>query len=111
MEGGQYIVEGDEEAKSTTLIFSMSEEVGALANALKVFQVSHESMSDLLGQLHLKTSTDALCRTFSCLLYCSEWVDALSSGIGEVSTNRYIPLEMRCNFQEIINEKHYMILR
>ena len=39
MEGGQYILEGDEDANSTTIIFSMSEEVGALANALKSFQV------------------------------------------------------------------------
>lgn len=39
MEGGQYILEGDEADQSTTLIFSMKEEVGALANALKIFQV------------------------------------------------------------------------
>lgn len=44
MEGGQYIVEGEEEAQSTTVIFSMSEEVGALANALKTFEVRpHET--------------------------------------------------------------------
>lgn len=39
MEGGQYILEGEEDADNTTIIFSMSEEVGALANALKSFQV------------------------------------------------------------------------
>lgn len=47
MEGGQYIVEGEEEAQSTTVIFSMSEEVGALANALKTFELMNVNLKHI----------------------------------------------------------------
>lgn len=41
MTGGNYIKEGRDSAKSTCLIFSPKEdEVGALARALKMFEVS-----------------------------------------------------------------------
>lgn len=41
MEGGNYIMEGmkTKAKENTFLIFSMDEEVGALARALKIFQV------------------------------------------------------------------------
>jgi phenylalanine-4-hydroxylase len=40
MEGGNYIKEGQDSAKSTCLIFSPKEEaVGALAKSLKLFEV------------------------------------------------------------------------
>lgn len=43
MEGGNYIKEGRDSAKSTCLIFSPKEdEVGALARALKMFEVRKE---------------------------------------------------------------------
>ncbi|KAA0183685.1 hypothetical protein HAZT_HAZT008811 [Hyalella azteca] len=38
MEGGNYILEGMAATESTFLIFSMQEEVGALARALKIFE-------------------------------------------------------------------------
>lgn len=42
MDGGNYIKEGKDAAKSTCLIFSpRADEVGALARSLKMFEVSH----------------------------------------------------------------------
>lgn len=40
MQGGNYIREGKDSHKSTAIIFSLKEEVGALAKALKIFDVS-----------------------------------------------------------------------
>ena len=39
MEGGNYIVEAQDALHSTFFIFSMKEQVGALAQALKIFEV------------------------------------------------------------------------
>ena len=42
MDGGNYIKEGRDSAKSTCLMFSPKEEaVGALANSLKLFEVQY----------------------------------------------------------------------
>lgn len=47
MNGGNYIKEGTDPAKSVCLIFSPKEdEVGALAKALKTFEVSTHSDND-----------------------------------------------------------------
>lgn len=43
MKGGNYILEGMD--KSTCIIFSLNEEVGALANALSIFKVRRESQA------------------------------------------------------------------
>ena len=39
MEGGNYIREGKDSHKSTCIIFSVQEELGALAKALSIFEV------------------------------------------------------------------------
>lgn len=51
MEGGNYILEGLEAEKSTFFIFSMKEEVGALAKALKVLGVSWEFLIFFLSSV------------------------------------------------------------
>jgi len=40
MKGGNYIRPGKDSHQSTAIIFSLNEEVGALAKALKIFDVS-----------------------------------------------------------------------
>lgn len=48
MDGGNYIKEGRDSAKSTCLIFSPKEEaVGALANSLKLFEVQYVKLKNL----------------------------------------------------------------
>lgn len=51
MEGGKYILEGMEAVKSTFLIFSMQEEVGALARALKIFEVRTPVMNLIITKM------------------------------------------------------------
>jgi phenylalanine-4-hydroxylase len=47
MDGGNYIKEGRDSAKSTCLMFSPKEEaVGALANSLKLFEVQYYDAYD-----------------------------------------------------------------
>ena len=47
MDGGNYIKEGRDSAKSTCLMFSPKEEaVGALANCLKLFEVQYHEAYD-----------------------------------------------------------------
>ena len=47
MDGGNYIKEGRDSAKSTCLMFSPKEEaVGALANSLKLFEVQYYEAYD-----------------------------------------------------------------
>ena len=51
MDGGNYIKEGRDSAKSTCLMFSPKEEaVGALANSLKLFEVQYYSAYDFKMQ-------------------------------------------------------------
>jgi hypothetical protein len=47
MGGGQYIVTGKDSLKNSVVIFSLPERVGALAKALKVFEVSREAFFDI----------------------------------------------------------------
>jgi len=51
MDGGNYIKEGRDSAKSTCLMFSPKEEaVGALANSLKLFEVQYYEAYDFETQ-------------------------------------------------------------
>jgi phenylalanine-4-hydroxylase len=54
MDGGNYIKEGRDSAKSTCLIFSPNEEaVGALAKSLKLFEVQYYSLPILKSRFAL----------------------------------------------------------
>ena len=45
MGGGSYVKTGKDEDESTTVIFCLPEGVGVLADALKIFHVSQNSIS------------------------------------------------------------------
>ncbi|XP_076032905.1 phenylalanine hydroxylase isoform X2 [Oratosquilla oratoria] len=78
MEGGQYIVEGQDIAKSTTLIFSMQEEIGSLAKALKVFQ-SHN-----VNLLHIESRPSHREANYEFIVECDSATGDLGVAMEEV---------------------------
>ncbi|XP_071524848.1 protein henna isoform X1 [Panulirus ornatus] len=92
MEGGQYIVEGDEEAKSTTLIFSMSEEVGALANALKVFQAQNVNL------LHIESRPSRRDAKYEFMVECDSSRGNLGAAMEQLRAN--------CSYFQVISRNH-----
>nr|XP_027232883.1 protein henna-like [Penaeus vannamei] len=93
MEGGQYILEGDEEAKSTTIIFSMTEEVGALANALKIFQAHNVNL------LHIESRPSRREAKYEFMVECDSSTGNLGSAMEQV--------RKQCSYFQVISRDHH----
>ncbi|XP_042870956.1 protein henna-like isoform X1 [Penaeus japonicus] len=93
MEGGQYILEGDEEAKSTTIIFSMTEEVGALANALKIFQAHN------INLLHIESRPSRREAKYEFMVECDSSSGNLGSAMEQV--------RKQCSYFQVISRDHH----
>lgn len=92
MEGGNYIVEGLEKIKSIFLIFSMQEEVGALANALKVFEKHGVDLH------HIESRPSQKAAKYEFVVECSS-----NSGDVKGATEE---LKSKCKYFQIISRAH-----
>ncbi|MPC21053.1 Protein henna [Portunus trituberculatus] len=92
MEGGQYILEGEEDADSTTLLFSMSEEIGALANALKSFQSHNVNLK------HIESRPSRRQAKYEFMVECDHSTGDLNSAI-EV-------LKQNTSYLQVISRNH-----
>nr|XP_045590045.1 protein henna-like isoform X2 [Procambarus clarkii] len=92
MEGGQYILEGEEEPRSTTIIFSMAEEVGALANALKIFQAHNVNL------LHIESRPSRREAKYEIMVEC----DSTTGDLG----NAMEQMRASCSYFQVISRNH-----